>query len=134
MADQISGTLVGSIDRAIVTGDGAHMLLTYKRADGEPQALAIPVEQLRGLLTLISQSVSSAGEKRGRPADQRDAVVAESWKLEESPDKRLVMTIRLNGGGDLSFILPAKSLQEVYSVEELLKRAAGKTEPSTTRH
>lgn len=124
MSETITGIAVKSIERALVTDDGSHMLLTYKGNDGREATLAIPREFLQGLLMLTGQSIARIAQKRGLPPEQREVMEASSWVLNEAPDKRLVMSIRVAGGAELSFVLPMKGQQEVYNVNELLKRAS----------
>jgi hypothetical protein len=131
--ETITGIAVKSIERSVVTEDGAHMLLTYVGLDGKEATLAIPSEQLQGLLMLVSQSLNAADRNRGAPPEQKQAIEAVSWVLNEAPDKRLVISIRVPGGGQMSFVLPAKGDQQVYGVEELLKRSAA-ARTDATKH
>lgn len=124
MSETITGVAVKSIERAHVTDDGAHMLLTYKGHDDRETTLAIPRELLQGLIMLTGQSVNRIAHKRGLPPEQREVMEASSWVLNEAPDKRLVMSVRVAGGAELSFVLPMKGEQEIFNVGELLKRAA----------
>jgi hypothetical protein len=124
MPETITGIAVKSIDRALVTDDGAMTLLTYTGHDGREATLAIPVEQLQGLIMLLSQSLGRSAVLRKLPVNQKPVVEASSWLLNETADKRLVISIRVPGGAEMSFVLPAKGDQSVYNVEELMRRSA----------
>lgn len=135
MVETITGIAVKSIERALVTDDGSHMLLTYKGHDDREATLAIPRELLQGLIMLTGQSINRIAQKRGLPPERREVMEASSWVLNEAPDKRLVMSVRVAGGAELSFVLPIKGQQEIYNVTELLNRAAavksqGKDKPT----
>lgn len=130
MSETISGTAVKSIERALVTDDGNHMLLTYKGPDGQEANLAIPADQLEHLLLLSLEGINRSKQRRDAPADQRRVLEATSWAINEAADKRLVMTLWLPGGAEVSFVLPVKGQQEIYTLNELLQRAAGQKHAS----
>ena len=124
MPETITGVAVKSIEHARVTEDGGNMLLTYKGRDDRETTLAIPAEELEHLLLLAAEGLSRSQKRRNAPIEQRRVVEAKTWGINEAPDKRLVLSLWLQGGAELSFLLPLKGHQEIYGLGELLKRAS----------
>ncbi len=124
MSETITGIAVKSIDHARVTEDGGNMLLTYTGRDERQTTLAIPAEELEHLLLLGAEGLSRSQKRRNAPVEQRRVVEAKTWGVNETVDKKLVLSLWLQGGAELSFLLPLKGHQEIYALGELLRRAS----------
>ena len=131
MTDTISGTAVATIESAKVTEGGEFMFLTYTKHDGTTENLAVPMEQVPGLLTLSMQCLGRAQENES--GGIRRAIPAKSWEMHVDKEQRLIFTVRLPGGAHLAFMLPLDNRQQVVSMSELLARRAAEPDDKT-RH
>ncbi len=123
MPETITGIAVKTIERAVVTEDGGNMVLTYTTHDGSESNLAIPAGQLQHLLLLAAEGINRSQQRRDQSSEWQ-AIKANSWSVQVTEDKRLLMQLSLPGGAQISFVLPMKGQQEVYTLQELLGNAA----------
>lgn len=127
MAETINGIAIESIANALVTENGSHMLLNVKRADGEELSLAFPAASLQALLTLAAKCATRIDEKQDALAGSessgtRRAIAVEDWSIHQGEDKRLFQVLKIAGGAELRFSLPAQTSQQIFSVQQLLER------------
>lgn len=123
----ITGTAVKAIERALVTDDGSHALFTFRRADDQEHTIALPVEALQGMIMLSSNCLGRAAELKGADPQTRNALVAEDWEMNQDAQNYLVMSLKVAGGGEVSFRLPADSKQRI---RELADKVAPRREKS----
>ncbi|MBI5278836.1 MAG: hypothetical protein HY854_20555 [Burkholderiales bacterium] len=92
--------IVGSV----VSDDGLNMLLKVAQVSGQELVIAFPHESLPGLVASAAHAFTAGQHLQGLPSSQVRLTNFEQWDLSPAGDNS-VLTITLDGGGRLSFLL-----------------------------
>jgi hypothetical protein len=107
VSTQIKGLAISRVEGAMVTDDGSNMLLKLQQSGGTELVLAFPAEQIGNLIQLAAQSATGARAAQGADPAVRESFVVEGWDVGlGSEDRAVVLTLKLRGGAELSFMLP----------------------------
>ena len=106
------GVVVKALEDAVVTDDGNNVMIGIKRVEGEATTLVLPTSVIPGLVSLLGQSLATA-QRRQDPSTGRQLMGASAFRIQPiGPDGRLMAVIRISGGAELSFLLPATARHE----------------------
>lgn len=118
------GVIIERLDGAVATDDGRDILVTFRRAKGGTSTLVCPAALAQNLISLLLQSLATAQRKQ-RKATARQVLLAESLRLlPAGTDGRLVAVVRISGGAEMSFLLPANTAKELLAALDPGRRLA----------
>jgi len=121
---------VRSIDGAMLTEGAEIMLLKFTTDGGGKYVLGMPTEQLPGLAltatAMMSETARIKGDKAGTPA-----IAAKSWRLGTDPQGEAVLTMRIEGGAEIAFLLPKGSLDQLAQSLDYFGKGAKAPEGAT---
>lgn len=111
-----------SIDGAMLTEGAEMMTLKVTTEGGGGYLLALPTTQLPGL---IMTAAAMAGETARIKGDKSiGALTVESWRLGLGDDGGLILTLQLQGGAKIAYLLPKDSLDQLDANLDFLKDQA----------
>lgn len=93
-----------SYEGHMVTDDGCHALFRFGVHDAQI-TLAHPVEHLPAVLQSCAIALSGSAQQKMQSGDI-PAFKADWWELGTTPEKDAILSLRLEGGGFLRFVLP----------------------------
>jgi len=100
------GTLINAVAGAKVSGDGRYMLLKLKLSSAKESVVAIPINEAARLIDLVAYALTKSAELREQPRSKRRAFRALSCTVGwEALGDHVVLTMKLPGGGNLSFLM-----------------------------
>ena len=114
---------VHSINGAMLTEGAEIMLLKFTTEGGGKYVLGIPTGQLPGLAltttAMMGETARIKGDGAGTPA-----IAATSWRLGTDPNGEAVMTLKVEGGAEIAYLLPKGSLDQLAQSLEYFAKGA----------
>jgi hypothetical protein len=107
VSTEIKGTAIRQVNAAMVTEDGQYMLLRLQPQVGPEMILALPASQIGNLIQIAAQGATGAREKSGVDPNVKEAFVVAACNVHQAPEDRVLLSLTLAMGGELSFQLPA---------------------------
>jgi hypothetical protein len=95
-----------------VTHNGETVHLDLIDMAGKPVSLSLPFEQARALTMTLPQLLTFALKARTGNDMALHVFRLEKWRLEAAADSRLIITIGIPGGFEVSFCMPLQQCWE----------------------
>ena len=110
------GIVLKALEGAVVTDDGREVLINLQRGEDEPTTLVCPSALVPALVSLLAQSLATA-QRRQDPKAGRQVIVASAFRIQPiGTDGKLMAVVRISGGAELSFLLPAAARHELVAL------------------
>ncbi|MGI4793646.1 MAG: hypothetical protein ACRYG8_06070 [Janthinobacterium lividum] len=121
MSDELAHPIEEVIG-SMTTDAGTHMLMEVNQVlGGDPGILAFRYETFSHLISAAARAQVECDQKRGIPAETVQAFDVTRWTLGKAgSDKSVILTLTLQGGGKLSFLLQSPMPEQMLETLQVM--------------